>query len=268
MMKLGVCTAFENIHDAAKLGYDFIECNLSLLAAMEEEAFKTLCEQAKSFPVPVRNCNGFLPGDLKVTGPDWNEDVIRAYLDRALSRAAAIGIETAVFGSGAARNVPEGWPFEKAWKQLAAFLTIASEYCEKYGVKIAIEPLRRQECNIVNLVSEALVLASWVDSPYIGVLGDTFHLLSVHEPWTALGNAGEKLMHVHISSPLQDMSGRVYPFEGDGHDYSEIFDVLKKMEYTGGVSVEAGTGNFVEDAAKAKCCLDKGMCQTGMENML
>ena len=250
-MKLGVCTAFENNDLIAAQGYDYQECSLSGLAAMEEEAFEQLLEKAKSFRVPVLKCNGFLPGDIKVTGPDRDDEILHAYLEKALSRAAAIGIKTAVFGSGGARNVPEGWSFEEAWKQVASFLKMAAVYAEKYDIDIAIEPLRRQECNIVNLVSEALILAAWVDSPRVGVLGDTFHMLSCHEPWSALANAKEKLMHVHISRPLPDMTGRIYPAQGDGNDYSEIFETLKKCGYQGGVSVEAGTSDLQKDGTAA-----------------
>ena len=254
-MKLGVCTGFENITTAAEVGFSFVECNLSQLAAMSEAEFQALVAQAESFPVPVLRCNGFLPGEVKVTGPDVDEQAVRAYLDKALQRASAIGVKTAVFGSSAARNVPEGWSFDAAWKQLAAFLQIAAEYAETYDVDIAIEPLRRQESNIVNLVSEAMVLAAWVDSPRVGVLADTFHVLSSCEPWTNLKNAGEKLQHVHISGPLPDMSSRIYPAPGDGNDYGSIFEVLRQMDYPGLISVEAGTEDLKKDGAACLACL-------------
>ena len=254
-MKFGACTAFENMEAAKKAGFSYIECALSQLAEMEEEAFLALAEKIKEAPVPVLCCNGFMPGTIKVTGPDWEEAKIRAYLDKALARASAIGVKTAVFGSGASRNVPQGWSYEKAWQQLAAFFKIAAEYAEKYDVRIAIEPLRRQECNIVNLVSEAVLLAAWVDSPCIGVLADTFHMLASGEPWEAMTNAGEKLWHVHISCPLADMSSRIYPQVSDGFDYREVLSVLTAMEYQGNVSVEAGTQDFEKEAEAAAACL-------------
>ena len=95
------------------------------------------------------------------------------YLERALSRAHALGIELAVFGSGGARGVPEGFSYAEAWRQIASFLRRAADYGRKYGIAIAIEPLRREECNILNYVSEAVLLSALLDLPEIGALGDT-----------------------------------------------------------------------------------------------
>ena len=138
----------------------------------------------------------------------------------------------------------------------AAFFKTAAGYAEKYDVKIAIEPLRLQECNILNLVSEATQMAAWVDSDHVGVLADTFHMLASHEPWEAMEKAGDKLWHVHISSPLPDMSSRVFPYAGDGSDYAAVFKVLFQAGYQGNVSVEAGAADFAADAKKAAALLN------------
>ena len=108
-MKLGVCTGFENIEKAAAVGFSFVECNLSQLAAMNDEEFEKLQGRAAAFPIPVLRCNGFMPGEIKVTGPLRDEQQLRGYLDKALQRASAVGVKVAVFGSGVARAVPEGW---------------------------------------------------------------------------------------------------------------------------------------------------------------
>lgn len=250
-MKLGVCTGPENIALAAQMGYDYIEWGMAKVASLTEEEFQAILAQKPSFPIPIAKCNSFLPGDVKVSGPEANEAAQRAYLERALSRAHALGVDTVVFGSGAARGVPEGWPFPEAWRQIAVFLKLTAEYCDKYQVNIAIEPLRRQECNIVNLVSEGVILSALVDHPRIGALGDTFHMLSSHEPWDAFTHAGKSLLHVHISQPLADMSGRVYPAPGDGQDYAAVADTLKAMGYEGGVSIEAGCKDFAREAEAA-----------------
>ena len=256
-MKLGVCTGFENIEKAAAVGFSFVECNLSQLAAMNDEEFEKLQGRAAAFPIPVLRCNGFMPGEIKVTGPLRDEQQLRGYLDKALQRASAVGVKVAVFGSGVARAVPEGWDYYKAFEEFADFLRLAGEYGEKYDVSIAVEPLRREETNIVNLVSEAMILSSWVDSPRVGVLADTYHLLSSHEPWSVLEKAGSRLMHVHISGPLPDLSSRVYPAPGDGNDYESIFEVLNQMEYQGLVSVEAGTEDLEKDGTACLACLGR-----------
>ena len=256
-MKLGLCTGPENIALAAELGFDYVEIGLSALAAMEEADYQALVKKKDSFAIPVLCCNGAIPGDVKTTGPDACEEKQRAYLEKAFSRASSLGVKTVVYGSGASRGVPEGWKFFDAWQQIIAFLKLAAEYCEKYDIRIAIEPLRRKECNIVNLVSEGLLLSAAVDHPRIGVLGDTFHMLSSAEPYQALANAGDRLYHVHISHSLPDLSGRIYPAEGDGEDYAGIFDTLRAMGYEGGVSVEAGCKDVRADGENAIRCLKK-----------
>ena len=258
-MKLGLCTGPENTALAAELGFDYVECGLSALAAMPDEDYERLLLQKPSFAVPVTHCNGFLPGSVKTTGPDVSEAQQREYLEKAFSRAAALGVHTVVYGSGASRGVPEGWSHREAWKQIIAFLKLAAEYAETYGITIAIEPLRRRECNIVNLVSEAVLLAAAVNHPRVGALGDTFHMRSSFEPYQALAFAGESLRHVHISHSLPDLSGRIFPAEGDGEDYQEIFDTLRAMGYQGCVSIEAGCSDLRAEGAAAVRCLKKQM---------
>ncbi len=256
-MKLGLCTSFQNIHLAAELGFDYIECALNALAAMPEADFQQLLADSRHFPVPVSKCNCLLPGDVHVTGPEASETVQRAYLDRAFSRARSLGVTVAVFGSGGARGVPEGWPFDEAWRQIAAFLRLLGEYGDRYGITVAIEPLRRQECNLLNLVSEGAALAALTNHLRIGVLGDTFHMVSGGEPYSALTNAGTLLRHMHISHTLPDLSGRIYPADGDGEDYAALFAALKAADYQGDVSIEAGSKDLRTEGAAAFRCLKK-----------
>ncbi len=256
-MKLGLCTSFQNVSLAAELGFDYAECALNALAAMPENEYQQLLTDAKDFPIPVSKCNCLLPGDIPVVGPDADEQVQRAYLEKAFSRADALGITVAVFGSGKARSVPAGWTYGEAWRQLAAFLNLLAEYGDKYGVTIAIEPLRRKECNIINLVSEGTAMAALANHPRIGVLGDTFHMNVGAEPYEALAHADALLKHIHVSHTLPDHSGRVYPADGDGEDYASLFETLKAMQYQGDVSIEAGCKDLRTEGAAALECLKK-----------
>ena len=246
-MKLGLCTNFDNLELAAKMGYDYVECAFSRLAAMPEEEYQELLSKKDSFPIPVTKANLFLPGEVKPLGPEACEGVQREYLDRAFARAKAIGIKLVVFGSGRARQVPEGWSFARAWRQLTDFLELAAEYAEKYDIVIALEPLRSSECNILNYVSEGTALCGIVNHPYITVLGDFYHMYDGSEPWDHLARAGEKLAHIHICNPV----GRLYPVEGDGFEYEPVIKILKEMNYQGDISVEAGTKDLENDGIAA-----------------
>lgn len=254
-MKLGLCTNFDNVELAAKLGFEYVECAFNKLAAMPEEEYQELLAKKDSFPIPVTKANLFLPADVKPLGPDACEKVQREYLERAFARGSAIGIKLVVFGSGGARNVPDGWSHARAWRQLCDFLELVAEYALKYDVVVALEPLRSRECNILNYVSEGTALCGIINHPYITVLGDTFHMESGAEPWDHLTRAGDKLSHIHISHGLPDMSDRIFPREGDGDDYSVVINVLKEMGYKGDVSVEAGFTDLEKDGLAAVACL-------------
>lgn len=254
-MKLGLCTSVDNISLATELGYDYIECALNSLAAVSEEEYHKLQEAVRAASIPVSKCNCLLPASVPVSGPNASEQQQREYLEKAFSRAHALGIRLAVFGSGGARKVPEGWSHVKAWEQIIAFLQLLGEYGDKYDITIVIEPLRRKECNILNLVSEGTALCAAVKHPRIAVLGDTFHMISCHEPWDVLTYAGDKLQHMHVSHTLPDLSGRIYPAPDDGEDYTPLFDTLKAMNYQGDMSVEAGCKDLRTEGAQALACL-------------
>ncbi len=250
-MRLGLCTSPANSELAARLGYDYIEGNLSQIAGMEEAEFEALAEKAPGLPAPILKCNCFLPGHIKLTGPDADPEKWADYLEIAFSRAHRLGVKLAVLGSGGARGVPAGWEFSQAWRQIADFLRLANQYGEKYDIDIALEPLRARECNILNYVSEGVLLSAVLNLPRVYTLADTFHMVCGNEPMESLKNAGKALRHVHISHPLPDLSSRDYPRPGDGVDYAAIFSILRDMGYAGDVSIEAGTQDMEKDAAAA-----------------
>ena len=244
---------------AAEAGFDFLECPLNGLAALTEEEYRGVLQKKKDVPVPISTCNCMLASSVKVSGHEADGRAQRAYLTYAFARAQELGVSVVVFGSGYARQVPQGFSFGRAWQQIISFLRLAGECGERFGMDIAIEPLRRQECNILNYVSEAVLLAAAVDHPRVRVLGDTFHMLSVGEPWEALSNAGALLRHVHVSHALPGLTGRDFPAPDDGGNYAEVFRTLKNMGYAGDISVEAGTDDLLRDGRKAAAVLRREM---------
>jgi len=161
-----------------------------------------------------------------------------------------------VFGSGGARGVPAGYAHADAWRDIAAYLKIVEEYCAKYDIEVAIEPLRRGECNIMNFVTEGTQMSAVLDLPHIGVLGDTYHMDCGHEPLEALVYAGKRLKHIHISHSMGDEGGRDFPYEGDGEDHAALFETLKRAGYPGRVSIEASCKDLEEDGIRAFALLN------------
>ena len=247
MIKIGVCVGPDKMEAASRVGFDYVEWGLAGTMEMDGQAFSEAVRRAQDMPIRVEAMNGMLPGSLKITGPSADLSRVRDYLEPAFERMARLGAGLVVFGSGGARGVEAGFPFDAAWRQIADFLRLAGEIAAGNGIRIAIEPLRREECNIINHVSEAMALSALVDLENVGALGDSFHMHSVSEPFSALTQAGNRLFHVHTANP----AGRVYPAPADGADYGALFSALKAADYSGRVSVEAGCENFEQDGALA-----------------
>ena len=260
MIKIGICTDIKNIDIVEKCGYDYLEASLAGLAAMTDAEYAEAFALVQKAKIKVEACNGMLPATVRVTGPEVNAQKIHDYLDMAFDRAAKLGVKVVVFGSSGARNVPEGFNMGQAWRQISNFLRLAQPHAQQYGITIAIEPLRRGESNIINLVSEGTALAALLQLPNIRTLGDTYHMAMCSEPLSALTLAGDLLAHVHTANAL----GRILPKEGDGENYMGIFQALKAGGYEGRISCEAGCKDFAPDAQAAFDILDK--CRKAVYN--
>ena len=168
----------------AACGYDYIEPGLAKTVALAPEALKAARATLAAAKIPIETMNWFLPGtDIKLTGPEVDEARVRAYVERSLALAEELGAKVIVFGSPGARSFPEGFPREKAWAQLQAFLRMTGTIIETrgYGMVIGIEPLRKPESNIINTVVEAARLAREVNHPKIRIIVDFYHLAFENE---------------------------------------------------------------------------------------
>lgn len=243
---LGICADPSQANDIAA-HYDYIELSLSTVLSplVEDTAFTEQMASLKDLPLPARACNNFVAANVKVVGPDIDQDLITRYVETGFARAEALGIERIVFGSGGARRVPEGFSREVAWEQLVAFCRLCSERAYS-GLVIAIEPLNRGECNIITSFGEGLRLARDVAEPNVGILADIYHLEMESEPVSVISEGADILSHVHLAD-----SGRLYPGSGT-YPLRELFALLHGHEYTGRASVECRWGDdFSHEAGLA-----------------
>lgn len=153
-MKFGVCCGAGRFAAVKRAGYDYIEAPLCDLAAMDKAAFTDYGARLRECGLAAETFNCFFKGDLPLIGENADKAAITAYAERALERAAAVGGKLAVIGSGRARNVPDGFPRERAEEQFAEVLRICGAAAAKNGMKIAVEPLCREETNLINTVAE------------------------------------------------------------------------------------------------------------------
>lgn len=258
-MKYGCClnmiasnpdkTGIEYLKELVSAGYDYVELPLAEMTELSESTFQTLIvEKLTQCQIRCEVCNNFFPGTIRLTGRDINTEYIMNYVNRALDRAQSLGVEYVVFGSGKAKNVPNGFPIEQGYRQVVDLLKKVGPAAQSRGITIVIEPLRKAECNLINTFEEGCRLASDVSHDAVKVLVDFYHLTEEREPVEHLVTMGrEYLRHVHFANPC----GRVYPQQLEEANYISFFEALRTIGYHQRISCEAYTNNYNSDAAKA-----------------
>lgn len=263
MAAIGICTDFTNLPEAAKLGFDYVELSLADVAALPEADFAELAEYADAAGIPIRACRDMLPGDLPITGSAVNASMLHGYLKHALGRARRLGVKVVALDAAKSRAVSEDADFPFAWRQLGNFLRLCQGHAHECGVTVCLEPLRKADCSLMNLVSEATLIAGLLQLSNIAVAAHWGHMSMASEPMGALWMAAPLLRHVHLENALT----RRLPAPGDGEDYGRMLSPLNTMGYTGGISL-CGTisETFVQDAARAVKYIRKLNEELGMRN--
>lgn len=246
MIRIGIRTEFEAIPEMAQIGFDYIEAPLTRIAALSEEEFSQLAEYVRAADIPLEAAYDLLPDSLRVNGPSVSAQALHAYLDRAFARLHALGVQIAAFDAPSARSVPAGFDFAMARRQTGNFLRMAQRHASQYGLKVAVQNYRRTECNLINTISEASLMAALLQLDNVGVLADTVQMALASESLDAVERAGSSLMHVHTGAALS----RTLPHDGDGEDYEKLFGLLAQCGYTGRVSC-VGTDSANPTSAKA-----------------
>lgn len=264
-MKFGCClnmvatgpdgTGQEWLEKLGECGFDYVEMPTTQMMELDDEAFAALKERIARAGVPCETSNNFFPTYFRLTGPEVDIDAILDYTRRALARAEELGVQYLVFGSGPAKQVPQGFPMEEGYRQVVQLLKQVAPIARQHGVTIVIEPLRKAECNLINTFAEGVQLARDVDDPNVRVLVDFYHLTEESEPIQHLLDDGrEFLRHVHFANP----TGRVFPARAEEADYRPFIDALKAVGYDLHVSCEAYAPNgFDLDAPVAKRFFDE-----------
>ena len=246
-VKVGVCT--KDAASAAKCGFDYIEPGAADIAAMSEDEFKDFADDVVASSLRCRSFNGLIRrADLKVVGDQISLSAVSDYLEPCLARCRKLGASVVVWGSAGSRNVPEGFSRSRAWEQIAAFLQTAGDIARRHDLVVAIEPLRHQESNILTTGGEALKMVRKVKHPNVRMIIDYYHLRSENEDPRIVEAARREIVHMHFANP----NGRLWPHDLSEDDhYISFFRYLKKIDYSGGISIE-GKGSFDADGAASR----------------
>ena len=248
MAAIGICTDFVNLPEVAALGFDYVELSLREVAALGASDFAELADYIDAAGIKVYACRDMLPDDLPVTGPGVNATALHGYLKHALGRAHRLGAKVVALDAAKSRAVSGDGDYPFAWRQLGNFLRLCQGHARDCGVTICLEPLRKADCSLLNLVSEATLIAGLLQLSNIAVAAHWGHMSMASEPMDALWKAAPLLRHIHLENALT----RRLPAPGDGEDYARMLSPLNVMGYSGGVSLCGTiTGTFPQDAAAA-----------------
>ena len=112
---------------------------------------------------------------------------------------------------------------------------------------MAIEAQRKQECNIINNLTEGLELIKAVNDPNIQLIVDFYHMAEEKEDPAVISVAAKHIRHLHMANP----QGRLFPLVWNEFNYAPFFSNLKKIGYNKRISIEAKTADFPTDAPRA-----------------
>lgn len=247
-MKFGLCGAPKTAAIAAQSSYDFAEWSVGALLKPQEpqQAFEDTLKivQKADLPYPVLNC--FIPGDLKITGPNVDIPQLKKYVTTTFQRAQQARVEIIVFGSGGARNIPDNFNRTNAHDQLLTFCSMFTPIAQSHNVTVVVEPLNLQETNHLNTVSESAALVREVNHPNLRLLVDAYHFLKDNDSFDDIVANADLLSHVHIAT----IPNRLAP-DAEPCDFAPFFYALAKSNYDSRVSIEANITDPQIDLPKA-----------------
>jgi sugar phosphate isomerase/epimerase len=145
---------------------------------------------------------GFFPGATEADRQEALDDN-----RRAIDEAAAIGAPLIVLVCGA---VP-GMPLTEGRKQIADGIEAVLDHAKAAKVKLSIEPLHPMyaDCrSAVNTLKQANDMADQLDSEWVGVTVDVFHVWWDPDLEEQIQRAGESILSFHVCdwrTPTRDL---------------------------------------------------------------
>jgi D-psicose/D-tagatose/L-ribulose 3-epimerase len=250
-VRVGYCGRLQDVDAVKAAGFDYLEVRVSEVAALSDADFAATAAKLKQVRLPVLSANLFIPADIKVTGPNIDKARQMEYVRRALDRVSLLGVRLVVFGSGGARQVPEGFSRQEAFQQLVDFGKRLAPEVRSRNMIIAIEPLRHQESNIVNNSLEGLEWVKAVNDPNIQLMIDFYHFSVEKEDPSDIFKVKDHLRHLHMANP----NGRVMPLKWDEYNYAPFFAALRQLHYDRLISVEASNKDLVAEGKQSVALL-------------
>ena len=229
------------IGKARELGFDVIDINVS-----HPERFPAAAVKREVAAVGIEAVTTIgLPADSNPISPD---PAVRKHALETLKRMVDInneigskilaGVLYAAWGylSGRCRT-------DEEWNWSVAAMREACDYAASTSdLILAIEPVNRFESHFINIAEDAVSYCKAVGTPNLKVHLDSFHMIREEMSYKgAVETCGkEYLGYVHVCE-----NNRGIPGTGQV-PWQEFFTALKKVGYTGPLTIESFDPNFEE----------------------
>ncbi|WP_116106066.1 sugar phosphate isomerase/epimerase family protein [Lewinella sp. IMCC34191] len=241
--------SLENDAVITAAGYGFLTSSTQRLLSprnVSEAEFEALLPGIRALNVPLYATNLFIPGELKVVGPDVDEAAVIGYVDTVLRRAQVAGLTLITWGSCGSRSLPDGFSRVEATAQFIYMGKRVAEVAERYGILLALENLNTTECNFITTLREALEVVRAVDHPNFRLCVDIYHMLMNREPASDIRGVGPYAVY----SEIAERKRRAPPGVA-GDDFTPYLRALKEEGYTGNIHIEARWGEVGEQGGPA-----------------
>lgn len=236
-MEFGCCTTINNYELLLKNGYGRIILPATDVAAMDLPSFERLQQTLETGAVKCEALNSFCTPNLRLCGPDYDEQFVLSYIQVLADRAARIGIRYIGIGAPKSRSIPADFPRETAVSQFVRSLDIVCKECAPYNMSILLEPVCSLECNFITTTDEAREIIESLEIDNLQLVFDTYHAFMMGEDDQPLKRAMPYICLVHMA---QDIKGqRHYLRRNKMNDYRIYMNALLDGGYDGEVSVEA-----------------------------
>lgn len=250
-MKFGICAPYRDVAALQEKSFDYLEENVQrfLVPEQSQEHFEQLWQEARTIGKPIEACNSMLPANLPIVETTSQHiDTVRLdrYIHTMLERAEQVGVRVIVFGSGDARRLPPNYNFNAGLQQIGTYLAQWSEEARQHGVQIALEPLRYEETNVLNTITEGGALVTKHISSGATLLIDTYHMTCNGEVATDIAAWVPLISHVHVAEKQERAAPGRY-----NEDLRPYFRPLHEGGYDQRISIECRWHDFAHEANAA-----------------
>lgn len=231
---LGVCANLDKASVVKKHDYAFLQPTVGdALQPLQADSIFNRGEKIKNSGVKVLAANVFIPGSIKTTGPDVNEQRIIAYATTVFKRAQSQGIPIIVFGSGASRMIPEGFSKDSAFKQFVSIGKKLAPLAARYNIVLTLESQNKEECNFLNTIKECIEVARAVNHPNYKICVDIYHMMRENEPASVILDGGSLVYHCDIGEKATRSAPGIA-----GDDFTPYFKAFQQIGYKGMIALE------------------------------